>query len=465
MPRLVVKPGSPGAWEIQLKPGKNSFGRSELNDFPIPEASVSSKHCEILVSDDSVTIKDLGSTNGTFVDGALITETELSSGQSIRFGEVELAYFSDAAEPRLAGQAVAAAAQVGNQSAAAVGSAPGTSRATRITLPSTADSPPALSSPMAESATAPANCRFHPNTLGRFFCPQCRHHFCELCVTSRLVGGTPHKYCRHCGGECRAVQVRLQPKTEKGFFARLPDAFPYPVRGAGALIVIAGIIIFALLKFGRLMIQLGSLRSMACGVLLEMFAGGYLFTYLQGIIHSTVAEERELPDLPGLSNFAEDIVQPFFRLFGLFLCCFVPALAVAIWAGITQQPAGALAFLLALGFGGIYFPMAFLAMAILDSIGAANPLVVVPSILKAPTEYLMCLVPLACSSAVQSWGGLLIKALFPDGWMTHSMGTLLAMLVVLALMSFLSFYLIILSVHLLGLLYLTKKAKLGWLTR
>jgi hypothetical protein len=213
------------------------------------------------------------------------------------------------------------------------------------------------------------------------------------------------------------------------------------------------------------MIQLGSLRSMACGVLLEMFAGGYLFTYLQGIIHSTVAEDRELPDLPGLGNFAEDIVQPFFRLFGLFVCCFLPALVVGIWAGTTGQPAGALAFLLALGFGAIYFPMAFLAMAILDSIAAANPLVVMPTILKAPGEYLVCLVPLAFSSAVQTWGGLLIKALFPDGWMTPSMGKLLTMLGVIALTSFLSFYLIILSVHLLGLLYLTKKAKLGWLNR
>jgi hypothetical protein len=211
--------------------------------------------------------------------------------------------------------------------------------------------------------------------------------------------------------------------------------------------------------------QVGSVRAMAFGTLLDVFAGGYLFTYLQGIIHSTVAQDRELPDLPWISNFVEDVLMPFFRLFGLFLCCFVPALAVGIWAGISEEPSGALAFLVALGFGAIYFPMAFLATAILDSIAAANPLVVVPSIIKAPGEYLICLVPLACSSAVQSIGAFLMKTLFPEGWMTHSMGPLLALIALIALISFLSFYLIILSVHLLGLLYLTKKAKLGWLAR
>jgi hypothetical protein len=242
MPRLVVKPGSPGAWEIQLKPGKNSIGRSEVNDFPIPEASVSSKHSEILVSENSVTIKDLGSTNGTFVDGALITETELRSGQTIRFGKVETVYFFDAAE-------LADDAQAGSK-ADAVGEIPETPRATRVISTTSLDSLPVPSSPLQASTTDAGNCRFHPNTPGRFFCPKCQHYFCEVCVTSRLAGGVQHKYCRRCGGECNAVQVRLQAKSEKGFFQRLSGTFLYPVRGAGALIVIAGIIIFVLLKLG-----------------------------------------------------------------------------------------------------------------------------------------------------------------------------------------------------------------------
>ncbi|HTL58296.1 MAG TPA: FHA domain-containing protein [Candidatus Limnocylindrales bacterium] len=461
MPRLVVNPHSAEAWEIQLKPGTNSLGRDAANDWTIADASVSGRHCQILVDDNSVWIKDLGSTNGTFVDRSLITETKLRGGHTIHLGNVELEYYSDEAQALQEGATVAAGPQI---------EPPGpnltintTRRTTRIALPVAHDKPAPSTPRRASSMDTAGNCRFHPKTAGRFFCPKCQHYFCEVCVTSRVVSGIAHKYCRHCGADCQAVQVSFQPKAEKGFFQRLPDAVLYPVRGAGVIVVVVGIVIVTLLKVGRLMLQLGSLRALVSAVLLEVFAGGYLFTYLQTIIHSTIAGDRELPDLPGITNFVDDVVMPFFRLFGLFLCCFIPALGVAIWAGVSQEPFGALAFLVALGFGGIYFPMAFLATAVLDSIAAANPLLVVPSIIKTPVEYLVCLIPLACSSAVQFWGGVLMKFLFPDGWMTHSVGLLLGMLGMLALLSFLSFYLIILSVHLLGLLYLTSKEKLSWL--
>jgi len=45
------------------------------------------------------------------------------------------------------------------------------------------------------------------------------------------------------------------------------------------------------------------------------------------------------------------------------------------------------------------------------------------------------------------------------------MGELFAMLGAQAFWGFMSFYLLIVSVHILGLLYVTKKNKLGWLDR
>ena len=74
MARLVINPGSPAAWEIQLKPGANFIGRGFANDFKIPDGSVSGSHCQIMVSDSSVAIKDLGSTNGTFVNRRPVKE-------------------------------------------------------------------------------------------------------------------------------------------------------------------------------------------------------------------------------------------------------------------------------------------------------------------------------------------------------------------------------------------------------
>src|SRR5262249_2227207 len=218
-------------------------------------------------------------------------------------GSVELTYFSDEQASPYVRQTVPPRAEFSPEATPALVQTP---RTTRIPLPPERELPSVSTSPSAAPVSDAGTCRFHPKTPGRYFCPNCRHHFCELCVTSRLAGGTQRKYCRRCGGECGAVQTRLQPKSEKGFFQLLPAAFLYPVRGAGALIVIAGIILLVLLKAGRSLMQFGSLRALAFGTLLDIFAGGYLFTYLQGIIHSTIAQERELPDLPWISNFAED---------------------------------------------------------------------------------------------------------------------------------------------------------------
>ncbi|MEW6156702.1 MAG: FHA domain-containing protein, partial [Verrucomicrobiota bacterium] len=77
------------SWAIDLAPGLNRIGRNPTNDFRIPDASVSSFHCEISVSADSVVVTDLGSTNGTFVDGQMIQQSELKPGQTLRLGQAE----------------------------------------------------------------------------------------------------------------------------------------------------------------------------------------------------------------------------------------------------------------------------------------------------------------------------------------------------------------------------------------
>jgi hypothetical protein len=102
MPRLVVHPGSPTAWEIQLKPGVNFIGRGFANDVKIPDGSVSGSHCQITVADNGAVVKDLGSTNGTFVNRAPVREAPLASGQSLRLGGVEMMFYSDAPAPQTA---------------------------------------------------------------------------------------------------------------------------------------------------------------------------------------------------------------------------------------------------------------------------------------------------------------------------------------------------------------------------
>lgn len=95
--RLLVNPGTPQAWEIQLKPGLNRIGRGDDNDFTITHPSVSTHHCEITVTGAGIILRDLGSTNGTFVNRAPIKETKLTSGQHVQFGAVDMMFESSTA--------------------------------------------------------------------------------------------------------------------------------------------------------------------------------------------------------------------------------------------------------------------------------------------------------------------------------------------------------------------------------
>src|SRR2546422_5297452 len=78
----------PGMFE--LEPGFNTVGRNATNDFRIHDATVSSFHCEIVVSEDTVLVRDLGSTNGTYIDGQQVQEAPLQPGQILRLGSADL---------------------------------------------------------------------------------------------------------------------------------------------------------------------------------------------------------------------------------------------------------------------------------------------------------------------------------------------------------------------------------------
>ena len=75
---------------IELNLGVNRFGRSPENHFQIEHPTVSDMHCEIVLADEGVVVRDCASTNGTFVGGQRIEEASLSAGESLHLGEVEL---------------------------------------------------------------------------------------------------------------------------------------------------------------------------------------------------------------------------------------------------------------------------------------------------------------------------------------------------------------------------------------
>jgi predicted component of type VI protein secretion system len=90
MAKLVVLSPEQKGRSYELKVDKTTIGRVEDNTFQITESSVSSHHCEVLLRGSDVVIKDLNSTNGSFINGEKISEGVLKPGQTLRLGQIEL---------------------------------------------------------------------------------------------------------------------------------------------------------------------------------------------------------------------------------------------------------------------------------------------------------------------------------------------------------------------------------------
>src|SRR5205085_3427011 len=97
MARLVLLSEGLTGRTFDLKVQKTTVERVEDNTFQIPETSVSSHHAEILLRGSDVVIKDLDSTNGTFINGEKVSEAVLKPGQILRLGMIEMRLESDEA--------------------------------------------------------------------------------------------------------------------------------------------------------------------------------------------------------------------------------------------------------------------------------------------------------------------------------------------------------------------------------
>src|SRR5690242_18922891 len=97
MAKLVVLSAGMTGRSHELKVDKTTIGRVEDNTFQISEPSVSSHHCEILLRGSDIVVRDLNSTNGTFINGEKVTETVLKPGQVLRLGQIEMRLETEAA--------------------------------------------------------------------------------------------------------------------------------------------------------------------------------------------------------------------------------------------------------------------------------------------------------------------------------------------------------------------------------
>lgn len=92
MARLVVITKGISASSHELGEAWATIGRADGNTFQIVEASISGRHCEVRLRGEELVVRDLLSTNGTFIGGQKISEGIVKAGQALRLGDVELRF-------------------------------------------------------------------------------------------------------------------------------------------------------------------------------------------------------------------------------------------------------------------------------------------------------------------------------------------------------------------------------------
>jgi len=171
MAKLVIKTEGLPAETLPLKLGLNRLGRSSQNDFEIQHDTISRFHCEVEVHDDTMLVRDLDSSNGTFVDDEPVSKATLVSGQFLRLGDVSLEV---------------------------------------------------LDAPVPPDPDAIPRCVNHPDYPASMRCTKCGRLLCGPCIhILKVAGGISHKLCPACSGHCEPLPNMNRDK--KSLFGNLVE--------------------------------------------------------------------------------------------------------------------------------------------------------------------------------------------------------------------------------------------------
>jgi hypothetical protein len=189
MEKLVLKgithPGS-----IELTDGLISLGRNPTNDFRVADATASSFHCELIICGNSILVRDLGSTNGTFIDGEPVQESILKPGQILRLGTAELLVEIQHPPENV-----------------------------RIAIPEITPPQNPIQTHLLDGSLA---CLLHPGVPAVVKCSRCEQAFCGDCVRSlRVQGGQTRLFCPNCSAPCDPIAPAKQPRKKTSLLGRL----------------------------------------------------------------------------------------------------------------------------------------------------------------------------------------------------------------------------------------------------
>lgn len=94
--KLVTKSSSGEEKEYLLTRETMTIGRKPSNDIPIDNLSISGRHAQVITILEDSFLEDLGSTNGTYVNGKLVKKHALENGDIITLGKFQITYHSGA---------------------------------------------------------------------------------------------------------------------------------------------------------------------------------------------------------------------------------------------------------------------------------------------------------------------------------------------------------------------------------
>ena len=87
-PQIVMRSGPIPGSSYYLEKAEVTLGRDLSNDIPVPDAEISRRHARFIVKPDGVYIEDLGSTNGTFLNGVRLSSPKrLTHGDLVTLAE------------------------------------------------------------------------------------------------------------------------------------------------------------------------------------------------------------------------------------------------------------------------------------------------------------------------------------------------------------------------------------------
>ena len=91
-PVFTVIKGPQSGNTFELDGEQTTIGRDPSNSIFLNDMTVSRSHAKVTSANGNVTIEDLGSLNGTWVDGAIVNSAPLHDGSSVQIGTFTLIY-------------------------------------------------------------------------------------------------------------------------------------------------------------------------------------------------------------------------------------------------------------------------------------------------------------------------------------------------------------------------------------